>query len=193
MKRLIAAVFFGATCFVAGLSLRPLTNALAQGKIQAEEDAKNSTRAMNGKWFYISAEDIKKRFVDASPQGATHLMWAPEYRFTVMRRPYYDTPKKMNSGQVSHWDDAEMHEDKTQIYIIVSGTGVLALGGKAENIRDTPEGQHSGQPLVGATMQRVKPGDWIVIPPMTWHQTQPDPGQTFVYGMAHIETRNTRP
>jgi mannose-6-phosphate isomerase-like protein (cupin superfamily) len=193
MKRFIAAVFFGAVCFFAGLSFRPLTNALAQGKIQAEEDAKMSARAVNGKWFYISAEDIKKRFVDAAPQGATHLIWAPEYRFTVMRRPYYETAKKMNSGQVSHWDDAEMHEDKTQIYIIVSGTGVLALGGKAENIRDTPEGQHSGQPLVGATMQHVKPGDWVVIPPMTWHQTQPDPGQTFVYGMAHIETRNTRP
>jgi mannose-6-phosphate isomerase-like protein (cupin superfamily) len=99
----------------------------------------------------------------------------------------------MNSGQVSHWDDAEMHEDKTQIYIMVAGTGTLALGGTAQNIRDTPEGQHSGQPLVGATLQKVKPGDWIVIPPMTWHQTQPDPGQTFVYGMCHIETRNTRP
>jgi mannose-6-phosphate isomerase-like protein (cupin superfamily) len=131
--------------------------------------------------------------VDAAPQGATHLMWDPAYRFTVMRRPYYEPAKKMNSGQVSHWDDAEMHEDKTQIYIIVGGTGTVALGGTAMNIRDTPEGQHGGQPLVGATLQKVKPGDWIVIPPMTWHQTQPDPGQTFVYGMCHIETRNTRP
>jgi len=193
MKRMIAVTLFGACCFLAGLVFKPFTSALAQGKIQAEEDAKASPRAVPGKALYFSAEEIKSRFIDAAPQGPTHLAWTPEYRFTVMRRPYYETAKKMNSGQVSHWDDAEMHEDKTQIYIIVSGTGTLALGGKAMNIRDTPEGQHSGQPLVGATLQKVKPGDWIVIPPMTWHQTQPDPGQTFVYGMAHIETRNTRP
>jgi mannose-6-phosphate isomerase-like protein (cupin superfamily) len=193
MKRSIAVALFGAVCFLAGLAFKPLVSAMAQGKNQTEEDKKTSPRAMAGKAIYISAEDIKKRFVDAAPQGASHLAWDPAYRFTVMRRPYYETAKKMNSGQVSHWDDAEMHEDKTQIYIMVAGTGTLALGGTAQNIRDTPEGQHSGQPLVGATLQKVKPGDWIVIPPMTWHQTQPDPGQTFVYGMCHIETRNTRP
>jgi len=193
MKRSIVVALFGLTCFLAGLAVRPLVSVMAQGKIQAEEDAKASPRAVAGKAIFISAEEIKRRFVDAAPQGATHLAWDPAYRFTVMRRPYYEQEKKMNSGQMSHWDDAEMHEDKTQIYIMVAGTGTIALGGKAMNIRDTPEGQHSGQPLVGATLQKVKPGDWVVIPPMTWHQTQPDPGQTFVYGMCHIETRNTRP
>jgi mannose-6-phosphate isomerase-like protein (cupin superfamily) len=193
MKRSILVALFGAICFFAGVAFKPLVNALAQGKIQADDDARTSPRAVAGKAIYISAEDIKKRFVDAAPQGASHLAWDPAYRFTVMRRPYYETAKKMNSGQVSHWDDAEMHEDKTQIYIMVAGTGTIALGGTAQNIRDTPEGQHSGQPLTGAVLQKVKPGDWVVIPPMTWHQTQPDPGQTFVYGMCHIETRNTRP
>jgi mannose-6-phosphate isomerase-like protein (cupin superfamily) len=193
MKRSMILAVFGVICFFAGLGLRPLTRAMAQGKIQTTEDMKSSPRAVPGKGIYISAEEIKKRFVDGPPQGATHLAWDPNYRFTVMTRPYYATAKKMNSGEVSHWDDAEMHEDKTQIYIMVSGTGTVALGGTATNIKDSPEGQHSGAPLVGATLYKVKPGDWIVIPPMTWHQTQPDPGQTFVYGMAHIETRNTRP
>jgi mannose-6-phosphate isomerase-like protein (cupin superfamily) len=129
MKRSMLAVLFGAVCFLAGLSLKPLATAWAQGKIQAEDDAKTSPRAVPGKAMYFSAEEIKKKFVDAAPQGATHLAWDPAYRFTVMRRPYYETAKKMNSGQVSHWDDAEMHEDKTQIYIIVAGTGTIALGG----------------------------------------------------------------
>lgn len=193
MKRSIALAVLGVCCFLAGLAVRPAIDVMAQGKIQSQEDAKSSPRAIPGKGIYISSEEIKKRFVDAAPAGATHLAWAPEYRFTVMRRPYYEPAKKMNSGEVSHWDDAEMHEDKTQIYIMVAGTGTIALGGTAMNIKDTPEGQHTGAPLVGATLYKVKPGDWIIIPPMTWHQTQPDPGQTFVYGMAHIETRNTRP
>lgn len=193
MKRSMVLALFGVSCFLAGLALRPLASAMAQGKLQAQEDAKASPKAVPGKGIYISSEEIKRRFVEGAPQGPTHLAWDPSYRFTVMRRPYYDPAKKMNSGEVSHWDDAEMHEDKTQIYIMVAGTGTVALGGTANNIKDSAEGQHSGAPLTGATQYKVKPGDWIVIPPMTWHQTQPDPGQTFVYGMCHIETRNTRP
>src|SRR5271169_4558223 len=127
MKRAMFLALFGVTCFLAGLAVKPLVSVMAQGKIQAEEDAKTSAKAVPGKALYFSAEEIKKRFVDAAPQGATHLAWDPAYRFTVMRRPYYETAKKMNSGQVSHWDDAEMHEDKTQIYIMVSGTGTIAL------------------------------------------------------------------
>ena len=96
MKRsMVLAMCVG--CFLAGLALRPVASVMAQGKIQAEEDAKTSARAVPGKALYISSEEIKKRFVDAAPQGATHLMWDPAYRFTVMRRPYYETAKKMNS------------------------------------------------------------------------------------------------
>ena len=86
-----------------------------------------------------------------------------------------------------------MHENKTQIYIMVDGSGVLALGGEPERSRAAADGQHSGGPLKGATMQRVQPGDWVVIPPYTWHQAQPDKGQTMVYSMCHVETRNTMP
>ena len=46
MKRSMLGVLFGAVCFLAGLSLKPLVTAWAQGKIQAEEDAKASPRAV---------------------------------------------------------------------------------------------------------------------------------------------------
>jgi len=122
------------------------------------------------------------------------LAWDPEYRVTFQRRPYYDPPKlTAETKMMSQWDDAEMHENKTQVYVILDGTGALALGGEPEKIVDLPDGQHNGAPLKGAVIQRVKPGDWIVIPPYTWHQPQPDPGQALVYGMCHIETRNTVP
>ena len=81
MKRSMLVVLFGVICFLAGLASKPVVNAWAQGKIQAEEDAKTSTKAVPGKAMYFSAEEIKKRFVDAAPQGATHLAWDPAYRF----------------------------------------------------------------------------------------------------------------
>jgi hypothetical protein len=83
-------------------------------------------------------------------------------------------------------------EDEIQIYMMVTSTGMAALACAAEKIKDTPEEQQTGQPVEGVTLYKVEPGDWIVIPSMTWHQTEPHPDQTFVYGMCHIETRNTR-
>jgi hypothetical protein len=91
---------------------------------------------------------------------ATHLAWDASYRFSVMTRPYYDPPQTGRVSQMPlHWDDGEMHENKTQIYIMVSGTGSIALGGEPEKRRAAPDGQHSGGPLKGATIQRVNPGE----------------------------------
>jgi hypothetical protein len=202
MKRVFAVTLFGAGCVFAGLALRPVVSVLAQVKIQSEEDAKSFPKAEPGKAIYITAEELKTRFLSGPPTGRDRinnvdggLAWTPEYRFSVLSKPYYDPPKKFNSGEVSHWEGPEMHEDKTQIYIIIGGTGTMALGGTPrEHVRNSAEGQHtSWGPLEGARMYKFKPGDWIVVPPMTWHQSLPDPGQTIVYGMVHIETRSTRP
>ena len=50
--------------------------------------------------MFYSAEQIKKMFPPADKTGtlppataSIHLAWDPFYRFTVMRRPYYDPPR----------------------------------------------------------------------------------------------------
>jgi mannose-6-phosphate isomerase-like protein (cupin superfamily) len=215
MRRLLMKRFLAVAAVVAafsfGLAVRPVVVALAQGRVQAESDhvilqseadAKGSMKAQPNKPLYIPVDEIKRRFLSGPPQGKDRinnldgsLIWDPVYRFSVLSKPYYDPPKTFASGEVSHWEGPEMHEDKTQIYIIIGGTGKMALGGQPRShVRNSAEGQHSSWgPLEGATSYDFKPGDWIVIPPMTWHQALPDPGQTIVYGMVHIETRSTRP
>jgi hypothetical protein len=184
-------------CFVAGMAVNQYAAAAAQAPAQPETGIRAlqaPVRAEHGKALYFSIDGIRKKWASEKELSATHLAWDPFYRFTVMTRPYYDPPRTARVSQVPlHWDDGEMHENKTQIYIMVSGTGSLALGGEPEKRRAAADGQHSGGPLKGATLQRVTAGDWIVIPPYTWHQAQPDPGQTMVYGMCHVETRNTMP
>jgi mannose-6-phosphate isomerase-like protein (cupin superfamily) len=200
MKRLIPVALFGTACFLAGYMFGTRSGVSAQSQAAAQPPA---NRAVNGKGLYYSIDDIKKRFAPADargdfPQGDTgatnHLAWAPEYRFTLMRRQYFDPPRKSpTTGEMEHFVGSEMHENKTQIYMMVSGGGQVALGGKPEIERASPDGQHAGGPLSGATNYRVKSGDFIVIPPYTWHQALPDPGQTLTYGMCHIETRNLIP
>ena len=204
MKRAISVALFGAVCFLAGYSFSPRGRvAQAQTATPAEAPVATAVKAVNGKGMYYSIGDIKKRFPQADAHGdfaqgdsggANHLAWAPEYRFTLMRRPYFDPARKnANTGEMEHYAGSEMHENKTQVYIMVAGAGQVAMGGKPAADHPSPDGQHQGGALTGAANYRVSAGDFFVIPPYTWHQALPDPGQTLTYSMCHIETRNLIP
>jgi mannose-6-phosphate isomerase-like protein (cupin superfamily) len=146
-------------------------------------DGSKYPRAENGKATIWTAEELKKKYVD-DPNGPTndHIEWAPPYRITVQRR------KPSDAATVG----GELHEDKTQIYVIMAGTGTVLLGGKPKADTSAGPGEHRSQ-LIGATPHAVKPGDVISIPPMTWHAAFADPGQQLTFMMFHIENRQTIP
>ena len=113
------------------------------------------------------------------PQGFKVLAWTPGYRVALRRvPPGPGTP--------------EMHEDKAQLYVVLSGIGTHIMGGKPKTIKDVGEGNHVSQdPLVGATTYHLKPGDMLVVPPLTWHQTGADGGKPMTYRLIDI-TQPTR-
>jgi len=210
MKRIILV---GSLCLAVGFGAGYLMNphpvvAQAQGA-QAEVGGLSlgpaDSRIQDGKAYVISADDVKKKFPPADKTGkvtpsniSTNLGWDPIYSLVVMRRPYMDPPvKSPNTGNMVHWADAEMHEQKAQLYMIMSGTGEVTLGGKPPAERKPViNGQHAGEPLgaaEGATVTRVKPGDIVVIPTYAWHQILADPGQTFTYMKVDIMTPRLMP
>jgi mannose-6-phosphate isomerase-like protein (cupin superfamily) len=142
-------------------------------------------RAVDGEAQYWSVDDLRKAFGGMAPSVMMgNFGWTPEYRLALVQRPYSPAATA----------PSEMHEDKTQIYFVLSGTGTQLLGGKPDKDIVAPEGQHSSNgPLTGARSYRIKPGDVVLIPPMAWHQTLADPGQTVTYHMVHIETRRRMP
>src|SRR6516162_8431329 len=146
-------------------------------------DGSKYPRAENGRATIWTAEELKKKYVD-NPNAPTmdHLEWAPPYRMSMLRRRPGD-PATVGG---------ELHEDKTQIYIIVSGSGTILLGGEPKSDASAGPGEHRSQ-LVGATPHHVKEGDVISIPPMTWHASYADPGQVMTYLMVHVENRQTVP
>src|SRR5215467_2535416 len=82
----------------------------------------------------------------------------------------------------SVWDDAEMHAGAYDFYVITGGTGEMIVGGKIANIQNLRDndgiipGEYRGQPIEGGQTFKVKPGDWLLIPPDTPHQPKPDAG-----------------
>lgn len=161
MSRLLAIGLFGACCFLAGLTLSPGGVVTAQTSAQAQPAA---PQAIDGKGVFFSSEDIQRLFPPADKKGdlppssiSNYLAWDPYYRFTVRRRPYFDPARKNEAtGEMLRYAGSEMHENKTQIYVMSGGTGAVVLGGKPAKERPGPivDGQYSGGMLAGGTSYR---------------------------------------
>ena len=178
-----------AACLL-GIGVRHGIGATAQAQAGAPAQAQAPPKAEPGKGVVFTMEEIKKRFVRPDKTGGQqNIITDSYYRLAVQRRPYYEPARMTTYSKVSsHFDDAEMHDAFTQLYFIVDGTGAIVLGGKPPmELVDDRFHQHMGGPtLEGAKTFRVKAGDWVVIPPLTWHQTQADPGQVLVFGLMNI-------
>jgi hypothetical protein len=88
-------------------------------------DGSKYPRALNGKGVVWTREELKAKYLDdPNAPSSDHLQWAPPYRLTIQRR----RPPTNASAPVG----SELHDDKTQIYIIIGGSGTVLLGGKPE-------------------------------------------------------------
>jgi len=139
----------------------------------------------NGQGEVWSTEEQLQTLELDRPVAMTIMTWTPFYRIAVLRRTRSGDPARAMS---------EMHDDKTQIYFILSGSGTQILGGEPTTLIGESDGNHSGEgPLVGGTTHRIKAGDVVVIPPLTWHQTIPDEGQAIQYQMIDVRSPTRMP
>ena len=87
-------------------------------------DGSKYPRAENGKGVIWTAEELRGKYVTpANAPGSDHLQWAPPYRITIQRR---------QPPQAGATINGELHDDKTQIYIVIGGSGTVQLGGKPD-------------------------------------------------------------
>ena len=117
----------------------------------------------------------------------THFDWAPEYRLTATTRPAAVAGKEPTDG--------ELHTDNTQVYLITNGTGTVLVEGAVAPDKEylVAPGEYRGGPMTGGRQLKVKPGDLVSIPPLTWHTAYGDPGTPLKYVIIHIHTRTSIP
>jgi len=75
-------------------------------------------------------------------------------------------------------NNASMHDDLTEIYNIVAGSGTFVTGGTFASAQDRTAGIKDG------VARRVQPGDFIVLPPGTPHWFSKIDGS-----ITYVETR----
>ena len=137
------------------------------------------------------AQPGKARLFTREDQNAlgsfTHFDWTPEYRLTATTRPAAVAGKEPTDG--------ELHTDNTQVYLITNGTGTVLVEGSVAPDKEylVAPGEYRGGPMTGGRQLKVKPGDLVSIPPLTWHTAYGDPGTPLKYVIIHIHTRTTIP
>lgn len=100
----------------------------------------------------------------------------------MLYRAHREQPVLSLTKVNSVWDDAEQHAGAYDFYVITGGTGEMIVGGKIANRQNLHDkdgiipGEYRGQPVLGGQTFKVKPGDWLLIPPDTPHQPKPDAG-----------------
>jgi mannose-6-phosphate isomerase-like protein (cupin superfamily) len=76
---------------------------------------------------------------------------------------------------------AEMHEEWADVYMIISGSGAVEVGGDLENAKTTAPGELRGGSIRNGKIQKVSAGDLLHIPPKTPHRVlEPDGQITYI-------------
>jgi mannose-6-phosphate isomerase-like protein (cupin superfamily) len=184
MNRLIPTVLLCSVSYLAGYATNSQNAVAAQGG-----GAQNFPPVVEGKGMHWSVDNLARAH-NGSPLS---LPRTPIYRMNINRRLHHDKPQPSDQLKImSLWDDAEWHANLTQVYFLIGGSGTIVLGGDVADHTERSAGERRGQPVKGGTAYKVKTGDVLLIPPTTWHWSQPDPG-----GMSYINltiaTRTTPP
>lgn len=117
----------------------------------------------------------------------SHFEWTPQYRLTTTVRQGVEPGKEPVDG--------ELHTDNTQLYFVTAGSGTVIVEGTVAEDKQylVAPGEYRGGPITGGRVLKIKAGDLVSIPPMTWHNAWGDPGAGMTYVMVHINTRTTIP
>ena len=144
--------------------------------------------------IYWSIDDVRKAHADLVQRAAAQTtggivgggslvrVRTRTHSMSMFYRAHHNAPVASLTKKMSVWDDAEQHAGVYDFYIITGGTGEMVVGGEIEgrqNLADAAgpvPGEYRGQPIRNGKTYKVKPGDWMLIPPDTPHQPKPDAG-----------------
>ena len=71
----------------------------------------------------------------------------------------------------------ESHLHWVDIVTVLAGEGTLTYGGRVDNPDVTNPSEPRGtRPMVGGTVQRLRPGDYVLVPAGLWHTFSATPG-----------------
>lgn len=81
--------------------------------------------------------------------------------------PSGDIARRTSFGKTG---EAEVHDNNSDVFCVLSGEGEFVLGGKVVNAKITNPGETRGTAIQGGVTRKVGAGDIVIVPPKTPHQ-----------------------
>jgi quercetin dioxygenase-like cupin family protein len=118
---------------------------------------------------YLTREEIARLALRPGPVNSTVVSDHESYFVEFVQR--HDNGNSIESHL--HWVD---------IVTVLAGEGTLTYGGRVDNPDVTNPAEPRGtRPMVGGTVQRLRPGDYVVVPAGLWHTFSATAGNTLNY------------
>lgn len=121
-------------------------------------------------YTFLSREEVAKRAFRPGPVNSVVVSDHESYFVEFVQR-----------GDSGNSTEAHMHW--IDYITVLAGEGTLTYGGTVANPTTTanPDEPRSPTPMVGGTVQRLRPGDFLVIPAGLWHSFSATPGNRLNY------------
>lgn len=141
----------------------------------------------HGEVKYWSHEDLQalpadlQAVLDKAPKDRVPYSQGVSPRHLLDEREgaghYMDVVHRERSGL------AELHEVKTDLYVVLNGAGTVLVGGEIPGKREMSNrpGEWRGPGIDGGKKYALKPGDMINIPSKTPHQILLEDGKKITY------------
>ena len=122
-------------------------------------------------------DDVERTLVEEGqsvPRPTKELLNVPTHRISMIHR--------------SKTDAAAMHPDRTDVWIIKSGSGTVIIGGEMVDTRPARTTTVFADSIRGGERYAARPGNIFNIPPDLPHQMLVEPGQTVTYYNLWVRT-----
>lgn len=83
--------------------------------------------------------------------------------------------------------ESEVHETKSDFFIVQGGAATLVLGGEMVNGKSATPGEIRGTSIKGGERRKLTVGDVVHISPKLPHQLLIEPGQNFTYAVIKVD------
>ena len=132
--------------------------------------------------FLMAAEPAASQYFSATELKSYEKKLAPKVKDNVALEEiirsgnYFSVVARVQAAM-----PAEMHENWSDVYMIIAGSGAVEVGGTLDSPKTTAPGELRAPAITGGTKHKVSPGDVIHIPAKTPHRVlQPDGQITYL-------------
>jgi mannose-6-phosphate isomerase-like protein (cupin superfamily) len=130
---------------------------------------------------YLSADSLRQLGKSMSKEAAADPHHVSSHKLKEFPNEYFLLALREGDGV------PELHETEADVFVVLSGSATLLVGGKLVNGEETAAHEFRNGTIQGASRQKLAAGDVVRIPPGMPHQLLLDGAPEFEYFVVKVK------